>query len=74
MDESTPLPTAATTDGPEGEDLQVAFDLGELPGGAKGAIEAVLMRACCARARHSEATEHHTYTPQRRRARHACAS
>ena len=43
MDESTPLPTAATTDGPEGEDLQVAFDLGELPGGAKGAIEAVLM-------------------------------
>lgn len=28
---------------PEGEDVQVAFDVGELPGGAKGAIEAVLM-------------------------------
>lgn len=29
--------------GPEGDDVQVAFDVGELPGGARGAIEAVLM-------------------------------
>ncbi|WP_338752373.1 SMC-Scp complex subunit ScpB [Janibacter alittae] len=28
---------------PVAEDVQVAFDVGELPGGAKGAIEAVLM-------------------------------
>lgn len=27
----------------EGDDVQVAFDVGELPGGARGAIEAVLM-------------------------------
>lgn len=43
----------ATVDAPEapdapshteaGEDVQVAFDVGELPGGARGAIEAVLM-------------------------------
>lgn len=28
---------------PEGDDVQVAFDVGELPGGARGAIEAILM-------------------------------
>ena len=39
----TDPPVAADVPGPEGEDVQVAFDLGELPGGAKGAIEAVLM-------------------------------
>lgn len=36
-------PVEADAPEPEGEDVQVAFDLGELPGGAKGAIEAVLM-------------------------------
>lgn len=35
-------PDAAAPE-PEGDDVQVAFDVGELPGGAKGAIEAVLM-------------------------------
>ncbi|WP_435198478.1 SMC-Scp complex subunit ScpB [Janibacter sp. GS2] len=35
MSESTPET--------EGDDVQVAFDVGELPGGARGAIEAVLM-------------------------------
>lgn len=34
---SEPTPEA------EGDDVQVAFDVGELPGGARGAIEAVLM-------------------------------
>lgn len=36
--EAVPEPVA-----PEGDDVQVAFDVGELPGGARGAIEAVLM-------------------------------
>lgn len=36
--ENPPEPEA-----PEGDDVQVAFDVGELPGGARGAIEAVLM-------------------------------
>ena len=47
MNETPPEPGPDTapeaTDPPEGEDVQVAFDVGELPGGARGAIEAVLM-------------------------------
>ncbi len=52
MSETTPdpEPTSGQTDVPEptdvpaeGEDVQVAFDVGELPGGARGAIEAILM-------------------------------
>lgn len=41
---SEPVPTDAGA-GPDeaGEDVQVAFDVGELPGGARAAIEAVLM-------------------------------
>ena len=46
MSEPTPSPPAATAPPvgvPEGDDVQVAFDVGDLPGGARGAIEAVLM-------------------------------
>lgn len=45
MSEPTDPPEAAddAVPEPEGEDVQVAFDVGELPGGPKGAIEAVLM-------------------------------
>lgn len=54
MSETTPdpEPTSGQTDVPapeptdvpaEGEDVQVTFDVGELPGGARGAIEAILM-------------------------------
>ncbi|HCA88471.1 MAG TPA: SMC-Scp complex subunit ScpB [Streptomyces sp.] len=37
MSEAPPEPEV------EGDDVQVAFDVGDLPGGARGAIEAVLM-------------------------------
>ena len=45
MSEPTPSPPAATAPPagvPEGDDVQVAFDVGDLPGGARGAIEALL--------------------------------
>lgn len=42
---SEPVQDPAITQDPEseGDDVQVAFDVGELPGGARAAIEAVLM-------------------------------
>lgn len=40
---SEPAPATGPEPETDGDDVQVAFDVGELPGGARGAIEAVLM-------------------------------